>query len=86
MAAEYRKTTPVREGLFLILEGRGPAAVYEVLGKGYIRRKQPFPFTYHYSFHILDPDWGHLVIRMSSHAPFSAQIMLNGHEYTERQA
>ena len=86
VAAEYRKTTPIREGLFLVLEGRGPAPVYEVLGKGYIRRKQPFPFLYHYSFHILDPEWGHLVIRMSSHAPFSAQILLNGHEYTERQA
>ncbi|MBV9036401.1 MAG: hypothetical protein JO182_18075, partial [Acidobacteriaceae bacterium] len=30
VAAEYRKTTPVREGLFLILEGRGPAALFEV--------------------------------------------------------
>ena len=40
IATEYRKTTPVSEGLFLILEGRGPAAVHEVLGKGYVRRKQ----------------------------------------------
>ena len=86
IAVAYRKTTPVLEGLFLVLEGRGPAPVWEVLGKGYLRRKQPSPFVYYYSFHILDPDWGHLVIRMSGHAPFSAQIMLNGHEYVERQA
>ena len=83
---EHRSTTPFQEGLLLILEGRGPAPVFEVLVKGYLRRKQPFPFIYYYSFHILDPDWGHLVIRMSSHAPFSAQILLNGHEYAERQA
>lgn len=60
--------------------------MYEVLGKGYLRRKQPSPFIYYYSFHIFDPDWGHLVIRMSGHAPFSTQIMLNGQEYVERQA
>src|SRR5437588_8414181 len=34
-----------------------------------------------YSFHILDPDWGHLTIKMSGHPPFGAQVMLNGHEY-----
>lgn len=35
----------------------------------------------HYSFHIVDPTWGHVTIRMSGHPPFSAQVILNGHEY-----
>lgn len=37
-------------------------------------------YVNHYSFHILDPDWGHLTIKMSGHPPFGAQIILNGHE------
>jgi hypothetical protein len=48
--------------------------------------KQPWPYVIHYSFHILDPDWGHLTIKMSGHPPFGAQVMLNGHEYVACQA
>ncbi len=40
----------------------------------------------HYSFHILDPDWGHLTIKLSGHPPFGAMILLNGHEYVAAQA
>ena len=29
----------------------------------------------------MDPAWGHLVIKMSGHPPFGAQVILNGHEY-----
>jgi hypothetical protein len=29
---------------------------------------------------VLDPDWGHVTIKMSGHPPFGAQIILNGHE------
>jgi len=39
----------------------------------------------HYSFHILDPDWGHVTIKMSGHPPFGAQVMLNGQEYVAAQ-
>ena len=38
-------------------------------------------FVNHYSFHIMDPTWGHLTIKMSGHPPFGAQVILNGHEY-----
>ena len=38
-------------------------------------------YVSHYSFHIMDPQWGHLVIKMSGHPPFGAQVILNGHEY-----
>src|SRR5437870_4515093 len=44
------------------------------------------PYINHYSLHILDPDWGHLTIKISGHPPFPAQVMLNGHEYVARQA
>ena len=40
----------------------------------------PMPYVNHYSFHILDPDWGHLTIKISGHPSFAAQVMLNGHE------
>ncbi len=40
----------------------------------------------HYSFHIMDPDWGHVTIRLCPHPHFNAQIILNGHEYVARQA
>jgi hypothetical protein len=33
-------------------------------------RKKPMPYVNHYSFHILDPDWGHLTIKISGHPPF----------------
>jgi hypothetical protein len=42
--------------------------------------------VYHYHFHIMDKDWGHLTIKMSGHPPFGVQISLNGHEWVQRQA
>jgi hypothetical protein len=29
----------------------------------------------------MDPQWGHVTIKMSGHPPFGAQVILNGHEY-----
>ena len=43
-------------------------------------------FVNHYSFHILDPEWGHMTIKMSGHPPFGAQVILNGHEYVAAAA
>lgn len=43
-------------------------------------------YVNHYSFHIMDPDWGHVTIKMSGHPPFGAQVILNGHEYVACQA
>jgi hypothetical protein len=42
--------------------------------------------VHHDSFHILDPDWGHVTIKMSGHPHFGAQVILNGHEYVAAQA
>ncbi|MCG2786604.1 MAG: hypothetical protein L6461_16050, partial [Anaerolineae bacterium] len=84
IAAEYLPKEPGFVGLFAILVGRAPAPVYNVKksksGKILnIERKQQY--VNHYHFHIQDPEWGHIIIRMSGHPPFGAQIILNGHEY-----
>jgi hypothetical protein len=34
----------------------------------------------------MDPQWGHVTIKMSGHPPFAAQVILNGHEYVAAQA
>jgi hypothetical protein len=34
----------------------------------------------------MDPQWGHMTIKMSGHPPFGAQIILNGHEYVAAAA
>jgi hypothetical protein len=43
-------------------------------------------YVQHSSFHILDPEWGPLTIKMSGHPPFGAQVILNGHEYVACRA
>ncbi len=81
LAEEYLAKTTVKRGLFLVLVGRAQAPVWDIGAKHHIERKKPMPYVNHYSFHILDPDWGHLTIKISGHPPFPAQVMLNGHEY-----
>jgi hypothetical protein len=74
--------------LFLILVARAMAPVWDIQrwsGSG-VRLAKKTPYVNHYSFHILDPDWGHITIKMAGHPPFGAQIILNGHEYVACQA
>ena len=52
----------------------------------HIERKKPMPYVNHYSFHILDPEWGHITIKISGHPRFPAQVILNGHEHVACQA
>jgi hypothetical protein len=83
IAEEYLATHPVGPGVFLILVARAVAPVWEVQrsGRGAIRNLvKKKPYVNHSSFHILDPEWGHLTIKLSGHPPFGAQILLNGHE------
>jgi hypothetical protein len=91
LAEQYLATHETRPGLFLILVSKAPALVWEAqmtgTGKlGQLKPKDPWPYVNHYSFHILDADWGHLTIKMSGHPPFGAQVILNGHEYVACQA
>ena len=66
--------------------GRAQAPVWDVSVNHHIERKKPMPYVNHYSFHILDPEWGHITIQISGHPPFPAQVILNGHEYVACQA
>jgi hypothetical protein len=88
LAEEYLASHPVGTGVFLILVARCAATVWDVHRSkeviGNIAKKTAF--VNHYSFHIMDPQWGHVTIKMSGHPPFGAQIILNGHEYVAAQA
>ena len=69
----------------MVLVSKAPAMVRDVRRSadgtviGNLARKRTY--VNHYSFHIMDPAWGHLVVKMSGHPPFGAQVILNGHEY-----
>jgi hypothetical protein len=89
IAEDYLATHNVDHGVFLILVARAIAPVWQVTrtatGKiANLAKKRAF--VNHYSFHILDPEWGHLTIKMSGHPPFGAQVILNGHEYVAAAA
>jgi len=90
IAQQYLPKDAAFRGLFCILVGRAPGAVRDVRHYGNgginIRKKEPQPYVNHYSFHIIDDDWGHITIKLCPHPPFNAQIMLNGHEYVAAQA
>jgi hypothetical protein len=85
IAEEYLRHHTVAPGVFLILVARAPATVWKVKRShqtGVIwNLEKTRQFVNHYSFHIMDPTWGHLTIKMSGHPPFAAQVILNGHEY-----
>ncbi len=89
VAEKYLPKDANFQGVFLILTSRFSAPIWEVqsskAGKivNLVRR---YAYVKQYWFHILDPEWGHVTIRISPHPPFGAQIFLNGHEYVARQA
>ena len=73
---QYLPTDPTRTGIFCVLVNRAPAPIWDVQRYGNnginLRRKEPYPYVNHYSFHIWDAQWGHLTVRMCGHPPFSA--------------
>lgn len=81
---------PGFRGVFCILTGMAPAPVRNVLhaknGQPHIFVPKPYRYVKHYFFHIMDPDWGHVIIRFCPHPPFPAQIILNAHEYVAIEA
>ena len=84
IAEEYLETHTVTAGVFLVLAAKAPAGVWKVKrsGSGAITSlERKTEYVYHYSFHIMDPAFGHMVIKMSGHPPWPAQVILNGHEY-----
>lgn len=81
---------PKFRGVFAVLVGRAPAPIWEVQtnDRGQIvnlRHRDPWPHVQHYYFQILDPEWGHIMVRICGYPPFGAQVVLNGHEWVQRQ-
>ena len=82
---------PKFQGVFAVLVGRasGPVWRVQLSPKGKILKidhQDPWPHVQHYYFQIIDPDWGHTMVRMCGYPPFGAQVVLNGHEWVQRQA
>jgi hypothetical protein len=89
IAEEYLATHEVSTGVFLVLAAKAPASVWEVTrtASGAIANlAKKTAYVNHYSFHIMDPAWGHVTVKMSGHPPFPAQVILNGHEYVAATA
>ena len=89
-AEKLRPVDPKFRGVFAIFVAKAPALVWQAKnnrdGKVVLRRPKNWRLVYHYHFHIVDPQWGHLTITMSGHPPFGLQISLNGHEWVQPQA
>jgi hypothetical protein len=72
IAAAHLKKNPNVHGVFLVLVGRAVATLWEVKRsrQGVIQNLQTKrPYINHYSFHIMDPDWGHLTIKGGGPSP-----------------
>jgi hypothetical protein len=79
---------PQFTGVFCVMVTRAKMSVWDVqrCGRGGPKLWRRNSFVKHYSFHIIDPDWGHMTIKVCGHAPFTVQVILNGHEYVARRA
>jgi hypothetical protein len=89
IAEEYLAGHTVGVGVFLVLVAKARASVWKVKRSAagvIVNLAKKTEYVNHYSFHIMDPAWGHLTIKMSGHPPFGAQVILNGHEYVACQA
>ena len=91
IAQSHLPKDPKFQGIFAVLVGKASAPVWRVRlsPKGRILKidhQDPWPHVQHYYFQIIDPDWGHVMVRMCGYPPFGAQVALNGHEWVQRQA
>ena len=89
-AEKLQPQDPAFTGVFAVFVARAPARIWEAYsnpqGKVVLYRPKREQLVNHYYFHIVDPQWGHVTIRLCGHPPFPALIMLNGHEWVERTA
>ena len=91
LAEPHVPQDPQCHGLFLVLPGNAPAPVWEVRHNASgqiveVRHRKQWPYGKHYYFHLMDPHWGRVTIRMCGYPPLGAQVILNGREWVERQA
>ena len=88
LAEQHIPKDPSFRGIFCIIAGVAPMPVFQIhrSQKGITNIKTKTSYVNHYSFHIMDPEWGHLTIKLCPHPPFNAQVILNGHEYVAHEA
>ena len=91
LAEPHLPKDPKFRGLFLASTGQAPAPVWEVKRNAKnqiieVQHRRQWPWVKHDYFHLMDPHWGHVTIRMCGYPPFGAQVILNGHEWVGRQA
>jgi hypothetical protein len=91
LAEEHLPKDPKFRGLFLVITGNAPAPVWEVKRNAQnqiieVQHRRKWPYVKHYYFHLIDAEWGHVTLRMCGYPPFGTQVILNGHEWVERQA
>ena len=91
LAEEHLPQDPKFRGLFVVITGNAPAPVWEVKRNAQnqiieVQHRRKWPYVKHYYFHLMDPEWGHVTLRMCGYPPFGTQVILNGHEWVERQA
>ncbi len=89
-AEKLQPKDPAFTGVFAVFVARAPALIWDAYtnpkGKIVLYRPKRGVLVNHYYFHIVDPQWGHVTIRICGHPPFPALIMLNAHEWVERTA
>lgn len=89
-AEQLQPKDPAFTGVFAVFIARAPALIWDAYtnpeGKVVLYRPKRGSLVNHYYFQIVDPQWGHVTIRICGHPPFPALIMLNGHEWVERTA
>ena len=91
LAEDHLSTDPGFQGLFVAITGNAPAPVWEVkrtaAGRIFdLHHRKSGPYVKHHYFRLIDPEWGHVTIRMCGYPPFGAQVILNDHEWVGRQA
>lgn len=89
-AEQLQPNDPAFSGVFAVFVARAPGLIWDAYtnpqGKVVLYRPKRGALVNHYYFHIVDPQWGHITIRLCGHPPFPALIMLNAHEWVERTA
>lgn len=88
LAEQHLPVDPNFRGLFLVIISRANGLVWDVnpTKNGGIHLSKHYRFVNHIFFHIIDPNWGHMTVRMCTHPPFGTMVILNGHEFVARQA
>ena len=92
IADEYRTTTVKDEGVYLIIKSFEKAKTVtseepaNASTSKHRNLKMRTGFVTHYSFYIIDRQWGPISISMSSHPPFGVKVFLNAHHWVARQA